>query len=210
VPRPKGARDGDYDEKREALLRRMSERLARRNGTRPSLRQLAEAADVTAPTLRHYFGGRDEMVAAVFAESRRLGDGFIRAAAEPRGDFGESVRDALDSVLQGMQRGPLGDLFAVGFIEGLMNDRLGPACLANVVDPAVDAITQRLEAHQARGEMRPGNARHAALALISPLLIACLHQTQMSGQAERPLDLPALIEDLAIGFLRTYGTSPPL
>ena len=188
----------------------MSERLARRNETRPSLRQLAEAAEVTAPTLRHYFGGRDEIVQAVLLEYRRLGDGFIREAAEPKGGFDESVRHFLTSLIQGMQRGPVADLFAVGFVEGLMNEKLGPACLSSVVDPTVDALTQRLEAHQARGEMRPANARHAALILISPLLLASHHQIQMFGKAERPLDMPAMVEDLAAAFIRAFAAGPPV
>ena len=208
MPRPKGARDADYDEKRAALLRRMSIRLARRNETHPSLRQLAEAADVTAPTLRHYFGGRDKIVAAVLAEFRRLGEGFIREAAEPKGEFSESVRGFLWSLLQVLQMGPLGAVFAVALVEGLRNDQLGPVSLENVIDPTIDALTRRLEAHQARGEMRPANTRHAAMMLISPVLAANLHQIEMSGRAARPMDLDALAEDVARAFVQAFAAEP--
>jgi AcrR family transcriptional regulator len=205
MPRPRGARDADYELKRAALLRRVSARLARRNDTRPSLRQLAEAAEVTAPTLRHYFGGRDEIVAAVFGEYRRLGERFIAEAAEPAGDLAMSVRAFLKDLLQGLQRGPLGEVLAVGFVEGLLNEKLGPVCLASMVDPAVEALARRLEAHQARGEMRPADTRHAALMLISPLLVAAHHQTQMFGAADNPLDFDALTEDMAAAFVRAYA-----
>lgn len=207
MPRPRGARDADYELKRAALLRRVSARLARRNETRPSLRQLAEAADVTAPTLRHYFGGRDEIVAAVFAEHRRLGDRFIREAAEPAGDLRGSVGAFLTTLLQGLQRGPLGEVFAVGFLEGLLNEKLGPLCLSSMIDPAVDALSSRLAAHQARGEMRPGSARNAALMLIAPLVVAGHHQGQMFGAAANPLDLDLLVADMTEAFVRAYGTS---
>jgi AcrR family transcriptional regulator len=207
MSRPRGARDADYELKRAALLRRVSARLGRRNETRPSLRQLAEAAEVTAPTLRHYFGGRDEIVAAVFAEHRRLGDRFIREAAEPVGGLEESVRSFLHNLLQGLQRGPLGEVFAVGFVEGLLNEKLGPACLASMIDPAVEALSHRLEIHQGRGEMRLASARNAALMLIAPLVVACHHQAQMFGAAGNPLDLNALAADMAEAFVRAYGPS---
>jgi len=160
---------------------------------------------VAPPTLRHYFGGRDDIVAAVFAEYRRLGAAFINEAAIPKGALPESIRDFLGRLLRGLQHGPLGQIMAVGLVEGLMNEKLGPACLADVIDPAVDALALRLQTHQARGEMRPADARHAALMLIAPLLVAGHHQMQMFGRADRPLDLEALIEDMAAAFVRAYG-----
>jgi AcrR family transcriptional regulator len=182
----------------------MAVRLGRPNETRPSLRQLAAAAEVTVPTLRHYFGGRDEIVEAVLVRYRKLGEPFMREVAAPHGPFDESVRQFLHALTAGMERGRIADIFAMGFIEGLLNDRLGPACLQEVVDPAVDALTERLEAHQRLGEMKPGDARHAALMLIAPVLVGWHHQEQMFGRAIRPLDVPAFVDDLATAFVAAY------
>ena len=204
MPRPKGARGPDYSQKRALLLRRMSARLGRLNDTRPSLRQLAEAAEVTVPTLRHYFGARDDIIEAVLQEYRQMGEPFLRQAREPQGPFAESVEAFVQALVRGMERGRLGDLFAVVFVEGLLNERLGPSALAHVVDPAVDALAARLAAHQARGDMKPVNPRHAALMLIAPLLLAWHHQNQMFGHASRELDVQAFLKDLVEAFVTAH------
>lgn len=204
MARPKGARDAAYEQKRALLLQRIALRLGRMNETRPSLRQLAAAAEVTVPTLRHYFGGRDQIVEAVLGRYREMGAPFIRDAAEPHGPFPDSIREFLQTLVRGMSRGRLGDIFAMGFVEGLLNDRLGPACLDALVDPAVDALTTRLQAHQQQGEMKPSDARHAALMLISPILVGWHHQEQMFGRHSRPLDIDVFVEDLASAFVLAY------
>src|SRR6185312_2633328 len=65
LPRAKGVKNADYEAKRRELLDRMLPRFARLDLERPSLRQLAAAAEVTAPTLQHYFGDRTGVVAAL-------------------------------------------------------------------------------------------------------------------------------------------------
>ncbi len=183
MPRPKGARDASYPAKRSALLQKLSARLARLDDTRPSLRQLAAAADVTVPTLRHYFGSREELVEAVFADFNRAGADYLQSSSQPRGGLDESVRDFLAGLLQAMTRdAKLGDMFAVGLIEGMLNHKLGPAYLNCMTDPLVDALAERLTAHQARGEMIAADTRIAALMLISPVVVACNHQHQMFGR----------------------------
>ena len=205
MPRPKGARDASYPAKRSALLHKLSARLARLNDTRPSLRQLAAAADVTVPTLRHYFGSREELVEAVFADFNRLGLDYLQSCAKPSGDLTESVHGFLTGLLHAMTDGDnLGDMFAVGLVEGMLNRRLGPAHLVCLVDPLVDALAERLGEHQARGEMIVVDTRIAALLLISPVVIACNHQNQLFGRRERPLDLDLLVDELASAFVRAY------
>src|SRR5690348_12324286 len=65
LPRTKGVKNADYETKRRELLERMLPRFARLDLERPSLRQLAAAAEVTAPTLQHYFGDRTGVIAAL-------------------------------------------------------------------------------------------------------------------------------------------------
>ena len=208
MPRPKGARDASYPAKRSALLQKLSTRLASWNETHPSLRQLAVAADVTVPTLRHYFGSRDDLIEAVFTEYRRLGEPYLAESAEPKGDLKESVSSYLADLLRAMTQDiKMADLFAVGLTEGMLNRRLGPAYLDNMTDPLIDALEARLASHQRRGEMAEGDPRNAALLLISPVIIACHHQYQMNGRCKRPLDMDSLIEDAAVAFVRAYGAN---
>ncbi len=207
MPRPKGARDADYSAKRFALIRKLSARLMRMDDTRPSLRQLAAAADVTVPTLRHYFGTREELVEAVLVEYRRMGDPYIKLSRQPEGPLPESIRAYLKYLLAMLTEFPfLGDVFAMGLVEGLFNHKLGPVCSATMVDPMVEALEARLIAHQERGEMIEGDVRYGAMMLISPVLMGCHHQFQMYGRRSRPMELDAMIENLAQVFVRSYGT----
>lgn len=190
-------------------MQKLTLRLKQLDETRPSLRQLAAAADVTVPTLRHYFGSREEVVEAVLTEHRRLGDIYIQRSSEPRGGLRESIRSYLGDLAWAMTNGPrVGDLFAVGFIEGLLNQRLGPVCLENLIDPVVDALVIRLQAHRERGELDATDLRHAALMLVSPLLVACQHQYTMFGCGTRPLDMERFLDDLTDAFVRAHVASP--
>lgn len=206
MPRPKGARDADYDVKRSALLRKLRTRLIEVDETRPSLRQLAISAGVTVPTLRHYFGTREDLVQAVMEEGFTHGARYFERGAEPFGELRESVLAFLTTLFGVMRDGPqISELFAIGFLEGFYHHRLGPAALNYVIEPPLQALEARLKAHQARGEMVEADVRVAALMLVSPLLVGCLHQNQMFGDKVRPLHMAPVIEAVVDTFMHTYA-----
>lgn len=208
MSRSKGARDADYDDKRTALLRRITARLMRRETARPSFRQLAQAGDVSTPTLRHYFVDRPRLMAAILdnylAEDRR----GLEAVAQPTGDLKTSIRDYCAALVAAMRKprdARLGDVLAVSLAEGLLDEQIGPSALRYVIDPTLEVLQRRLDAHVARGEMIATDTRAAALFLLSPLLVAILHQDHLGGDEVSPLDLPAMLDDLCAAFLRAYA-----
>ncbi len=206
MPRPKGARDADYAVKRSALLRKLSARLIQLDDTRPSLRQLAIAAGVTVPTLRHYFGDREDLIQAVLEEIFIHGERYLERGAEPYGDLGHSIRAFLSTLAEVMVEGPrLGDKIAIAFLEGFYSKRLGPAALNCVIEPPLQAMEKRLAAHQARGELGDIDLRCAALMLVSPLVVACMHQQQMFGDQVRPLSFAPVIDFTVSSFMKAYG-----
>jgi len=192
--------------KRSALLRKLSARLIQLDDTRPSLRQLAIAAGVTVPTLRHYFGDRDDLVEAVLEEIFVHGEHYLERGSEPYGDLDQSIRSFLNTLAEVLVDGPrLGDKIAIAFLEGFYSKRLGPMALNYVIEPPLQAMEKRLAAHQARGELGDVDLRCAALMLISPLVVACMHQQQMFGDEVRPLDFRPLIDSAASSFIKAYG-----
>ena len=211
MPRAKGVKNADYELKRRELLDRMLPRFACLDRERPSLRQLAAAAEVTAPTLQHYFGDRTGVVAAMLEEYRRRGEARLGQAAQANGDFAASIRDFAQTLVLGMQATAavrLGDLMAASLCEGLGDPQVGPLALTHVIDPAVDAVVARLEQHAARGEMVAADLRAAALMLLSPLVLAVLHQDQLRGRERRRLELCALADEVAGAFVRAYAARP--
>jgi AcrR family transcriptional regulator len=211
LPRAKGVKNADYEAKRRELLDRMLPRFARLDLERPSLRQLAAAAEVTAPTLQHYFGDRTGVVAALLGEYRCRGEARLAMVSKARGGFAESMRDFALSLVFGMQaqgQVRLGDVMAASLCEGLADPQISSLALDNIIDPAVDALVARLEGHAARGEIIDADLRSAALMLLSPLLLAVLHQDQMRGCERRRIELNALAEQVSAAFVRAYAATP--
>jgi len=170
------------------------------------LRQLAIAAGVTVPTLRHYFGDREDLVEAVLEEIFLHGERYLELGAEPYGDLDQSIRAFLNALAECLVEGPkLGDKIAIAFLEGFYSTRLGPLALNYVIEPPLQAMEKRLAAHQARGELGDVDLRCAALMLISPLLVACMHQQQMFGDQVRPLNFAPVIDSAASSFMKAYG-----
>lgn len=71
-------------------------------------------------------------------------------------------------------------------------------------EPFVIALARRLDAHMARGDMRPVDARMAALALVSPPLLNALHQGQLGGAHDYPLDGNGFLDHVVVGLLRAF------
>ena len=176
MARPKGALDADHVAKRQSLLHKMTVRMMRREIPRPSLRNLAASADVSVPTLRHYFGDRSHVVDAILAECLRRGRPGLDAQAHSDLPFDQSVlsyaRD-LVAALTTPKEVRLGDIFAVSLAEGLLDEAVSGATLNHILEPTLEILEARLEHHIALGQMKPTDTRAAALMLLSPILKRC-------------------------------------
>ncbi len=206
MARAKGAKDTNHAEKRRELLAKVGARLLQGGRPRPSVRQLANASGVSVSTLAHYFDDRDSMVAEVLKYYRFRGQPFMTIlATTPDEGLEASVRDFLNAFMSVLQRVQVGDILALGLAEGLFHPQLGQACVREILDPAVDALAARLTGHLKRGEMTGVDPRHGALILLSPLMLASLHQHQLHGADISAVDLGALIDTQARGFSAAYS-----
>jgi AcrR family transcriptional regulator len=183
----------------------------RREVARPSLRDLAAAAEVSVPTLRHYFGVRREVIDALLEESLRLGRAGLDAQSKSDAPFPESIRQysrALIGALSAQRDVKLGDLFAMSLGEGLLDVGVSQSTLRHTLEPTIETLEARLAHHVARGEMIDTDIRTAALMLLSPLLLASLHQNQLQGAGCRPMALETTADDLSAAFVRAYARQP--
>jgi len=204
MPRTTGARNLGFHDQRNALIGKARERLARRDGPNASLRQLAAAAGVSVATLRHYFKDRKGLVHAVLQRGRQLGEVHLaRTRAPAESDIEGSMLHFLQEVAGGWQRG-IGAVHSVGLVEGLKSDAAGLNYLVDILEPTLQALEKRLATHIERGDMRAADTRHAALWLLSPILLALLHQHELGGRKCRPLDVDALLKEHARVFAQVY------
>jgi len=204
MARTRGKRNANYEQIRRELIDKVRWRLAEENATGASLRELATAAGVTIPTIRHYFGTRDALVEAVMHDNLESGRTQIAVLAVAREDFQDSIQEAVRQIASGFRFGRVGEVVSIGLVEGLRNQRIGPFCVENVLEPAIQALQVRFESHMARGQMRSCNPRHAAIALFAPVLLAFLHQQELSGAKAFPLELNPFLSDHIEGFIRAY------
>lgn len=199
--RPRARRPA-YDGKRRQLLGRIVQRF--RQPDRPSMRELAAAAEVSVPTLRHYFGDREGVVSAVLADAHARGAPFLVLAARADGPLEPSLRSGLMQIVQG-HLFAVGGFHAIGLTEGLLHRTLGPTYLQTILEPALQAFELRLQAHVERGELRPLDTRLAALGLLSPVVLFMLHQGELGGHRVRPGAAEELVEHLVTGFVAAWG-----
>lgn len=207
MARTAGARNVQFAERRAALIAKARERLALQTGEPPSFRELALAAGVSVATLRHYFGSREALIKAVFAHYLREGERHLqrtRDVDEDDTEFEPSIKDFLERVVRGWTQGSVGPLHRIGLAEGLRHPATALDYLQDVLEPTLQALESRLKVYISRGVLVACDTRHASLMLLSPLLLALLHQHDLGGTRCRPLALPALIDEHVKVFTRAY------
>ncbi len=205
MARLRGSRDADYAAKRDALLARLRERLARPDSAHPSFRELAQSAGVSEATLRHYFGDLTTTITAVLDDAGREGGPYLLHLARPSGDFTASVNEAVAFIAQGQRQDTIRALHAIGEAEGIRRSPVGRAYRTQILDVSIDAVSQRLSAHVARAEMRPCDTRTAAVALVAPVIFAFHHQNDLGGTRDDPIDIDRFLTAHVDGFLRGYA-----
>jgi len=208
MARPSGSRDRQFEERRVALITMARQHLSQPGGRNASWRELATACAVSPSTLAHYFGDRETLVAAILEHARKEGDVYLEMAAQPAGRFDESIQQLVGLLGQGLDRGVTA-LQVIGLTEGLASPSSAQAYLGHHLEPVLQAIARRLAAHQAQGAMRPANPHYAAIALLSPMVIVRLHQSELGGAVHYPLELSAFDAEHGAAFVRAYRSAEP-
>jgi AcrR family transcriptional regulator len=207
VGRKKGSRNKDFEEERRAISERTAGFFFSGASEVPSFRELAKIAGVTPTTLRHYCPTRDQLLVAALEVAHESGkDEIARAAGagEELPPLGASMTGYLNHFVFGFHAG-VGHLLSFGLSAGLGNASVGPAFVGEVLEPTLVALEERLAVHGARGELVACDTRLAALSLVSPVLVALLHQFPLGGATCRPLDVQDVIAEQVKRFVRAYG-----
>lgn len=195
MSRPAGARNKDFDVKRQALLAKLTDYALNSDLRRPALRQLAVAANASEPTLRHYFDDRKGVVLAIMEEIGRRGSDIWSLAATPSESVENAVAEYFRISEAGMQHGGFVRAHAFGIIEGVADEDAGRAYLEFVLNPALAAIECKLEATPGSPTDALGR-KAAAFAVLSPILVLSLHQDLLGGQKIEALDIAGLLASL--------------
>lgn len=207
MSRSPGRRNNDFEQSRTDILDRIVHAVSE-NPERSSFAELAEVSGVSRTTLRHYFSSRDDLLRAMLEHMRALSE---RAGAlNPISDalpLEEALRLALHQLVFGWRIG-VGALFTAGLLWGLGDDDLGPAYVTNLLEPLLLRFEGLLASRLRDAGFDAAHARHAALALVSPVVVALLHQDALRGARCRPLDVDVFVEAHLQGFLSGWRREP--
>ncbi len=196
MPRPLGSRSPDYDQKKDRLTQTLADHVLGADLTRQSFRQFAAAADVSEPTLRHYFGDREGVAAEILRALAERAAPLWTAVAEPAENAAQAV-DAYVAISKiGVAHGAFARAHAFGLVEGVADAELGRAYLSELLEPSLKALETRLRPFLP-SESDPAAARAAALMLFAPMLLAVIHQDLLAGKQAAPMDLAALFDQFA-------------
>ncbi|MEM9453866.1 MAG: TetR/AcrR family transcriptional regulator [Myxococcota bacterium] len=203
--RTAGTRNPGYEDKRRALCGAVIPRLLE-SGSTASMRELATAAEVSVPTLRHYFGDREGVVVAAMGEWMRRGRPYLEVTRQATRDgLRPSLMAMMATLLEGWRRFGVGRIYDTGLAMGLGHAVIGPSYVDHLLEPLLQAVEGRLQQHREWGELGDFDLRFAALSLVSPVVLALLHQDGLGGSGCRPLDMEAFVGAHVDGFVRAYG-----
>jgi AcrR family transcriptional regulator len=195
MPRPAGARNHDFDEKRAALLDALTDFALSADLRRPSLRQFAMAVQQSEPTLRHYFHDRQGLVVEILETIGRRATPLWAMVATPSASPAEAFAEYFRISEAGIKLGGFTRAHAFGLIEGLADECAGKAYLEKVLEPALKAVSEKLRG--TTGAPHEETAlRAAALAALSPMLVMALHQELLGGASSAPMDAGATMGHL--------------
>lgn len=174
------------------------------SGRRASWRELASACQVSVSTMNHYFKSRGDLIAAIIEHAEQEGAPYLVMASKPSGPFPASIAQLVAAISYGFDHGVLA-LQVIGLGEGFADRSVSSAFLGHHLEPVLEAIAARLNAHIEAGEMLPTDTHYAAITLLSPLLVAHLHQTALGGRVDYPLSLPDFITHHVDGFVKAHA-----
>ncbi|MCA8892965.1 MAG: TetR/AcrR family transcriptional regulator [Hyphomonas sp.] len=196
MARTPGARNYNFDAKRAALLESVIDFALSGDIQRPSLRQLAMAAETSEPTLRHYFTDRKGLVIAMMAELGERAQPIWAQLSEPAASVDEAVSACFRHALNRMNDDLFVRMHAFGMVEGMADRDVGQAYLEHVLEPSLDCVCIKLSGTPGTPE-DPNELRTAAIAMFSPVIMMSLHQHLLGGRAVAPLDDQSSVQHLS-------------
>jgi len=193
MPRPAGVRNHDFEAKKTALLDTLSEFALNDDLRHPSLRQFAIAAKASEPTLRHYFKDRQGLVIAILQHIHARAIPLWQVIATGSPDTASAVAEYFRVTEAGLTHGGFARAHAFGIIEGMADEKVGQAYLEFLLDPALQAVSDKMDATPGRPETL-AERQASAFMMLSPILVMTLHQQLLGGKEASPIDTQGFLK----------------
>jgi AcrR family transcriptional regulator len=170
------------------------------------LDEIAARAGVSKGALYLYFATKEDLFRAVVEQAIAPNIEAVRAiiAAHP-GPISDLLRLVPERIAVLLETLPVGGVVKMVIGEAGNFPELARVWHDRLVAQALGAMTDAIAAAQARGEVKPGDARTYALQLIAPLVIGVIWRETFVPVGAASFDLPALarqhVETMLAGML---------
>jgi AcrR family transcriptional regulator len=184
--RRKGERPGEILAAARAVF-------AERGYAAARLEEIASRAGVSKGALYLYFETKQDLFRAVVADAAAPNLEAARAAvASHETDFAGFVRILLPALAKAAAETSLGAVAKLVIAESRNFPELAQVWHDAVASQALALMTQAIASAQGRGQVRPGDPRAFALALVAPLMLGVLWRETFVPVGAAPFDLVAL------------------
>ena len=157
------------------------------------LDEIARRAGVSKGTLYLYFKDKEQLFRAVVRDTIAPNVETVRTSLIQTGmPFAELVRLFVTNFVELKERVPIGAVAKMVISESGNFPKLAKVWHDEVVSRGLGTITALIEMAQARGAVRPGDARLHAFTLMGPLMMGIIYRETLEPAGGEPLDLAAL------------------
>lgn len=190
-------------ERPDEIVAAAIEVFAERGYAAARLDDIAARAGVSKGAIYLYFSTKEDIFRAVIEQGVAPNLGLIQQVIAAHGHSFPDLLRAFGQVVSMLAASsPIGGIIKTVIGESRNFPELAHAWHEQLVAPALSGMTAAIEAAQARGELRPGDARHYAISLISPMLVGVLWRETFVPVGAQPLDIPSLAQQHVELWLR--------
>ena len=163
---------------------------------------IAARAGVSKGTLYLYFKDKEEIFGAVVRNTVAPNIAMIReTVAASDMPFRLIVQSLLERFVDMAERLPIGAVAKIVIGESRNFPELAKVYHDLVVSEAIAIVSGLIDKAQAKGEVRPGDARLYAMTLIGPMLMALLWRETFEPIGAEKVDLKTLVRQHASAAL---------
>ena len=172
------------------------------------LDEIAARAGVSKGALYLYFATKEEMFRAVVEQAVRPNLVIVQQMAAHELAFPELARSTARLMAHVAATSPLGGIVKMVIAEAGNFPELARIWYERTIGPVLEVLVGVITRAQARGELRPGDARQYALSLVAPTLVGVIWRDTFTPVGAPPFDLPALAEQHVETLLRGMMLEP--